>query len=386
MELPQAPVPPASDASADGIPVKKACCTPQGRAAQGPADAQHPVVEQTQSASQGAASPTVPSNQGMLTQVCDQVTLAPRITCARTGSTEGMVLIQGGKFRMGTVSAMAWDDDGEGPVREVTLDPFHIDAACVTNDQFEQFVKDTRYVTDSEKFGWSFVFRGLLAKKFAQTLEKKSAVVGLTWWIGVPGACWHKPEGLKSNLKGRGDHPVAHVTWNDAMAYCAWAGKRLPTEAQWESAARGGLDQAIYPWGNHLTPMGKHKCNIWQGKFPESNTAEDGYVGTCPVKAFAPNGLGLYNVSGNVWEWTADWFSPTWHQAETPETRINPIGPADLPVEAGQAPKQTHKVQKGGSFLCHVSYCNRYRVAARTANTPDSASSNAGFRCVRDVD
>ena len=183
----------------------------------------------------------------------------------------------------------------------------------------------------------------------------------------MPGACWRRPEGERSSLKGREDHPATHVSWNDAVAYCRWAGKRLPTEPEWEYAARGGLVQKMYPWGDQLEPGGRHKCNIWQGKFPDVDTGADGYVGTCPVDAYEPNGFGLHCVAGNVWEWCAEWF----------------VGKPDPAVP--RPPTPTHKLQKGGSFLCHRSYCNRYRVAARTGNTPDSSTANCGFRCVRDV-
>ena len=191
----------------------------------------------------------------------------------------------------------------------------------------------------------------------------------------MAGTYWRRPEGPGSSVVKRPTHPVVHVSWNDAVAFCHWAGKRLATEAEWEYAARGGLTQMSYPWGNELMPGAKHRCNIWQGKFPQRDTGEDGFVGTCPVNAFAANGYGLYNCSGNVWEWISEWFCPSYHLPEKPQTRENPIGP----------PGGTHKVQKGGSFLCHRSYCNRYRVAARTGNTPDSSTVNAGFRCVRDV-
>jgi sulfatase modifying factor 1 len=286
-----------------------------------------------------------------------------------------MIKLPGGTFMMGSESDETFSNDGEGPVRSVLVKPFYIDVRCVTNSEFEVFIRESGYVTDAERFGWSFVFRGLLTKKYAQSLSQSNAVAGLEWWLGVPGANWRKPEGQRSGLKGREDHPVVHVTWNDSVEYCRWAGKRLPSEAEWEFAARGGLKQNTYAWGNDLTPGGKHRCNIWQGKFPDHNTAEDGYVGTNPSNAFPPNGYGLRDVAGNVWEWISDWFSPGHHAVDSPNTRDNPRGP-----EAG-----THKVQKGGSFLCHRSYCNRYRVAARMSNTPDSSASNAGFRCVRDV-
>ncbi|MEX0885588.1 MAG: formylglycine-generating enzyme family protein [Phycisphaeraceae bacterium] len=339
-------------------PAKKRCCTPS--------NAQAPPAAQ--------AAP-VPATPRGVPQAAPALSLAEAERRARAGSTDGMVRIAPGAFRMGTDSDEAWPSDGEGPVRPVEVSPFYIDACAVTNAAFERFVDATGYVTDAERFGWSFVFRGHLPAKYADRLAQTNAVQGLTWWIAVPGASWRKPEGERSSLKQRMDHPVVHVSWNDAVRYAAWAGKRLPTEAEWELAARGGLDQRIYPWGDDLTPRGRHMCNIWQGRFPERDTGEDGFAGRCPVDAFPANGYGLHNVSGNVWEWCLEWFSPDWHLPESDATRRDPDGP----------PAGTHKLQKGGSYLCHRSYCNRYRVAARTGNTPDSSTTNNGFRCVRDV-
>jgi formylglycine-generating enzyme required for sulfatase activity len=266
----------------------------------------------------------------------------------------GMVTLPGGVFRMGTADADGFPEDQEGPVREVTVAPFAIDVWCVSNERFAEFVDATGYETEAERFGWSYVF----AKFLPGPLRKASPRPEDTpWWCGVSGAYWRHPEGPGSALEGRWDHPVVHVSWHDAAAYCRWAGRRLPTEVEWEYAARGGLDQARYPWGDELTPGGEHRCNIWQGRFPVQNTADDGHVGTAPVDAFPPNGFGLYNVSGNVWEWCADWFDEA----------------------------QANRAMRGGSYLCHESYCNRYRVAARTANSPDSSTGNLGFRTVADV-
>jgi len=268
---------------------------------------------------------------------------------------------------MGTNYRYAFAADGEGPVRPVCLSPFSIDVYPVTNADFASFVEETGYISDSEKYGWSFVFWSHIPADRIHELVTDT-VAAAPWWCQVPGASWRTPEGPGSDIRDRLRHPVVHVSWNDASAYAAWAGQALPTEAQWEYAARGGLEQSLYPWGDELTPGGRHLCNIWQGEFPRRDTAEDGYSGTCPVDAFPPNGFGLYSMTGNAWEWCADWFTPLF----TSELKKDPAGPGQ-----GQT-----KVMKGGSFLCHASYCNRYRVAARTSNTPDSAASNVGFRCV----
>jgi formylglycine-generating enzyme required for sulfatase activity len=277
-----------------------------------------------------------------------------------------MVRLDSARFLMGTDVADGFPADGEGPIRAIQVDGFYIDRSPVTNAQFNEFVARTNYITDAERFGWSFVFTGQL-----ETKQSGAQPEGLPWWRRTEGATWRNPEGPDSSVGHREDHPVVHVSWRDVSAYASWAGKRLPTEAEWEYAARGGLEQKLYPWGDELTPGGRHLCNIWQGQFPERNTAEDGYVTTSPIDAYPPNGFDLLSITGNVWEWCADWFSPDEHLVTN---RDNPLGPA-----YGLA-----KVIKGGSFLCHASYCNRYRVAARTSNTQDSSTSNMGFRCVRD--
>lgn len=283
---------------------------------------------------------------------------------------QGLIRLNGGSFRMGTDYADAFPDDGEGPVREVQLAAFEADRYPTTNAQFSEFVAATGYKTEAERFGWSFVFWAQISKRRFRELVSDT-VAATPWWCQVHGAYWKAPEGPGSNVATRGDHPVVHVSWNDATAYCQWAGLRLLSEAEWEYAARGGRDQQVYPWGNSLRLRGEHQCNIWQGEFPTKDLAEDGYAGTCPVQAFPPNDFGIYSVSGNTWEWCADWFSTD--HGDGPF--VNPAGPAE-----GAA-----RVMKGGSFLCHRSYCNRYRVAARSSNTPDSSSSHLGFRVARSL-
>jgi formylglycine-generating enzyme required for sulfatase activity len=281
--------------------------------------------------------------------------------------SNGMVRLEAAEFSMGSEDLLAYPADGEGPVRHVSLDAFMVDVNAVTNADFARFVEATGYQTEAERIGWSFVFGGLLPDDFPPT----RGVVQAPWWRQVEGADWAHPDGPHFDLAGRLDHPAVHVTWNDAQAFCAWAHKRLPTEAEWEYAARGGLERRVFPWGDELEPGGNHAMNVWQGNFPSGNTLADGFLGTCPVDAFPPNGHGLYNTTGNVWEWCADWFSPDFHARQGP---VNPAGP----------PTGSHRSARGGSYLCHESHCRRYRVAARNALTPDSSSGNVGFRCVSD--
>jgi formylglycine-generating enzyme required for sulfatase activity len=287
-----------------------------------------------------------------------------------------MVRLDGGSFTMGTDSDVGFPEDGEGPPRRVTLDPFYIDKHAVTNAAFFEFVRETDHTTDAERYGWSFVFRDFVPEEDGEHVLRN--VAAAPWWVAVRGANWLRPYGPSSNVLADTDllsHPVTHVSWRDARAYADWAGKRLPTEAEWEYAARGGLEGKRYPWGDELTPNGEHRCNIWQGDFPEYNTGADGYERTAPVDAYEPNGYGLYNVAGNVWEWCSDWFSTDHHTSDAYDPD-NPTGPPD----------GDERVMRGGSHLCHRSWCNRYRVGARSKNTPDSSTTNVGFRCVVDAE
>ena len=288
---------------------------------------------------------------------------------AENPQASGLVELDGGTFSMGAEDAEGFLEDGEGPVREVELSPFAIEAHAVTNRRFADFVDATGYTTDAERYGWSFVFAGLLPDSFPET----RGVVDAPWWRQVFGATWRCPEGPQSVIEDRLDHPVVHVSWRDAEAFCAWAQLRLPTEAEWEFAARGGLVGKRFPWGDEREPGGEHRMNVWQGRFPTHNSGDDGYYGTCPVGEFPANGYGLHNTSGNVWEWCADWFHASYHRRAS--ERRDPQGP----------PGGDAKVTRGGSYLCHRSYCNRYRVGARGRNTPDSSTGNVGFRCARSI-
>jgi sulfatase modifying factor 1 len=292
----------------------------------------------------------------------------PHPDCASIARTDdGIVNIPGGETIIGT-DAPVYRADGEGPARRVALRPFRLDAYAVTNARFAAFVEATGYRSDAQRFGWSFVFRGLLPSEVAgEHLPEAS------WWIKVDGACWSAPEGPGSTISQRLNHPVTHVSWNDAVAFAAWIGGRLPNEVEWEHAAKGGNATARFSWGDE-EPDDEDAdfCNIWQGIFPFANTAADGFAGTAPVDSFRANEFGLFNMCGNVWEWCADQFRVR-SLAAVARTR-NRIATANQ-----------ERTMKGGSFLCHRSYCYRYRVAARIGHSPDTSASNTGFRIAYDV-
>ncbi len=268
------------------------------------------------------------------------------------------------EFIMGDALGDGNPADGEMPPHAVRLDAFEIDATPVTNADFDRFVTVTGYRTEAESFGFSAVFH--LAVRAAEG-EFLGQPAGTPWWIGVRGADWRHPGGSLSGLDGLLDHPVVHVSWNDAVAYCGWTGRRLPTEAEWECASRGGVAGKRYPWGDDLGE--DWACNIWQGQFPTVNTQDDGWLTTAPVRSYQPNDYGLWQTVGNVWEWCSDWWDPLYY-AHSPT--YAPSG-----AEIGEV-----RILRGGSYLCHDSYCNRYRNSARSSNTPDSSMGNAGFRTV----
>ncbi|MEK6284157.1 MAG: formylglycine-generating enzyme family protein [Acidobacteriota bacterium] len=299
---------------------------------------------------------------------------------------DGMVWIPGGTFWMGCDDC---DMPDTQPVHLVAVDGFWVDSTPVTNGQFAQFVKATGYVTIAERKPDPKDYPGVDPGKLvagSAVFSPPAKDVALDdirqWWGYVPGASWKHPEGPASTIEGREDHPVVHIAWEDAVAYAKWAGKRLPTEAEFEFAARGGMDRNRYAWGNELKPGGKWLANIWQGRFPTNDLAEDGYQRTSPVTAFPANGFGLCDVGGNVWQWCADWYRPDYFAtlAASGVSR-NPQGPADSydPQEPGIA----KRVQKGGSFLCSDRYCSRYLVGSRGRGAVDSGGSNTGFRCVK---
>jgi sulfatase modifying factor 1 len=311
-------------------------------------------------------------------------------------STAGMKYIPGGTFAMGGDNGQASPD--EFPKHNVQVNAFWMDETEVTNAQFQKFVEATRYVTTAEqKPDWEELKKTVApgtAKPADSLLIPASLVFKQTkgpvelhdfnqWWSWVAGADWKHPQGAGSSIKGKENLPVVHISWYDAMAYCKWAGKRLPTEAEWEFAARGELISNVYPWGNEHVNTGKVKANSWEGKFPYLNTMKDGYLKSAPVKSYKANGYGLYDMAGNVWEWCSDWYDADYYTSLGKSTTVDPQGPSkSSDPEDIYTPKRS---LRGGSFLCNDSYCSGYRVARRMKSSPDTGLEHTGFRCVRDV-
>lgn len=307
-------------------------------------------------------------------------------------SHEGMVPIKAGNYAMGAADKEGHKD--EYPIHTVAVNSFWMDISEVTNQQFREFVEATGYVTTAEKtVDWEELKKQLppgTAKPPADQLLPSSLVFVKNenttdlldysqWWSWVAGANWKHPQGPNSSVKGKDNYPVVQVSWYDAVAYCKWAGKRLPTEAEWEYAARAGLTGEKYPWGNEDPGAGKPKANTWQGRFPAVNTGWDHFDGAAPVKSFQPNGFGLYDMAGNVWEWCSDWYREDYYQNAGSHS---PKGPAtSYDPDEPSIPK---KVVRGGSFLCNASYCKGYRVSARMKSSPDTGLEHTGFRCVSD--
>ena len=330
-------------------------------------------------------------------QVSEVSSKTKNLTSSNTESLDGMLLIPGGEFLMGSDSQLAWPD--ERPVHRVIVDAFWIDKTEVTNAQFEKFVKATGYLTTAERIPtvdeiMANVPEGT-PRPSPEQLQAGSLVFVPTnfavrlndmrqWWQWVAGANWRHPEGPDSNIEGRENHPVVHVSWDDASAYAAWAGKRLPTEAEWEFAARGGLASKNYVWGDEPPSEKSPQANLWTGEFPHKNSSADGYARTAPVGSFPPNGFGLSDMSGNVWEWCSDWYDRELYKQRHPtEPTTNPVGPDSShdPLR----PFASQRSLRGGSFLCHESYCTRYRPSARHGLSPDTGMSHLGFRCVLSV-
>ena len=311
-------------------------------------------------------------------------------------STADMVLIPGGTFNMGADDDRAWRD--EYPKHQVQIDSFWMDIHEVTNAQFAAFVAATNYITTAEKaVDWDEIKKALptgTPKPDDSQLAPASLVFVATqnavpldnvsqWWRWKKGANWRQPEGPGSDIIGKENHPVVHVSWFDAVAYCNWAGKRLPTEAEWEFASRGGLQDNPYAWGDEALLEGKPKANTWEGNFPYQNKERDGFYLSAPVSTYAPNSYGLFDMSGNVWEWCADWYDENYYETLAGQTTVNPKGP-ETSYDSNE-PYAQKRVSRGGSFLCHKSYCSGYRNSMRMKTTPDTGSIHTGFRAVKDM-
>lgn len=289
-----------------------------------------------------------------------------------------MILIPAGNYTIGNDKAIGFSTDNEMPLTEVEIREFYIDETQVSNQEFKEFVDATGYVTEAEEFKWSYVFYGL----YPENSDKKHIIQNLSWWLAVEGANWKQPEGPDSTIEDRMDHPVIQVSRRDALAYAKWAGKRLPTEIEWEIAAKGGTDNTIYPWGDDGEDIKYEHANTWQGDFPNENSVEDGFYGTAPVKTFEPNGFGLYQMIGNVWEWCLNRPDNTIEEQLDPKSLMEKLDEDEKNLEGSD---EFLYATRGGSFLCHKSYCRRDRIASRNKNTGNSATSNQGFRCVKDV-
>lgn len=308
-----------------------------------------------------------------------------------------MAYIPGGEFSMGAVNPIGMEDGGDQPMKDarpvhrVYVDGFFMDTHEVTNAQFAAFVKATGYVTVAEKAPTKEEFpdappENLVAGSVVFTpTQVENLHDYLQWWRYLPGADWRHPEGPQSNIVGKDNYPVVQVAWEDAKAYATWAGKRLPTEAEWEFAARGGLSGSLYAWGNEYKPNGKYMANTFQGKFPSNDDGSDGFAGMAPIKQYPPNGYGLYDMAGNAWEWCNDWYDANYYLTLPAGVTRNPQGPS-TPGEDPDEPGQKKKVQRGGSFLCTDQYCTRYMVGTRGKGEYRSATNHIGFRCVKDVD
>ena len=323
-------------------------------------------------------------------------TVENEVTVEAKHIPQGMVLVPGGTFSMGSVNPVGITDGGQEPmgdarpIHRVYVDPFLMDAHEVTNAEFAAFVDATGYVTVAEKAPTREEFPNAPAEMlvagsivFAPPGSAVARNDYRQWWRWVEGANWRQPEGPGSSIADKDDLPVVHIAWEDAAAYAKWAGKRLPTEAEWEFAARGGRAGLLYPWGNQMQPQGQPVANTFQGQFPHNDLGEDGYVGIAPIGQYSANAYGLYDMGGNVWEWCADWYRPNYYAGQTGAVARNPQGPTDSydPAEPGLA----KKVQRGGSFLCTDQYCTRYMVGTRGKGEWLSASNHIGFRCVKDV-
>ena len=312
---------------------------------------------------------------------------------AKELSREGMVWVEGGTFAMGAADAEGRPD--ESPQHQVTVSGFWIDATEVTNAQFAEFVEATGYITTAERApDWEelkkqlppgtpkphdslLVAASLVFNPPAQPVSLHNAA---QWWSWKKGADWRHPQGAGSSIEGKENFPVVQVSWDDASAYAKWAGKRLPTEAEWEYAARGGRKAQVYPWGNEAVEQGQPKANTWQGSFPDHNTGWDKYQGLAPVMSFASNKYGLYDMAGNVWEWCSDWYAADYYQTVASGESENPAGPARS--FDPQEPTVPKRVVRGGSFMCHDSYCKGYRVTSRMKTSADTGLEHTGFRCV----